>query len=87
MTHLVEPVGRRGEPAPVEDHPDGEVGVVEVEVEGDAPHDDEPRVQVLDLPADRAAGASGGAGLTIRGDRERDPKMKWVQSAEKSGSC
>ena len=59
VIHLIEPIRRRGELAPIEDHPQGEVGVVEVEVEGHAPHDDQTRVQVLDLPADCAAGARG----------------------------
>ena len=53
--HLIEPVSGGGELAPVEDHADGEVGVVQVEVEGDGPHDDQPRVQVLHLPRHRPA--------------------------------
>ncbi len=36
---------------------------MQVEVEGDAPHDDEAGVQVLDLPTHGPAGASGSAGL------------------------
>ena len=63
VVHLVEPVTGGGEAAAVEDHADGEVGVVEVEVEGDGPHDDEAGVQVLDLPAHGAAGTGGGAAL------------------------
>ena len=58
IVHLVEPVGGGGEPSPVEDHPDGEVGVVDVEVEGDAPHDDEACVHVLDLPTHGPARSS-----------------------------
>ena len=61
--HLIEPVGRRRELPPVEDHPDGEVGVVDVEVEGDAPHHDQPGVHVLDLPADGPASSSRRATL------------------------
>ena len=39
---------------------------MQVEVEGYAPHDDEARVQVLDLPAHRAASAGGGTALECR---------------------
>ena len=63
VVHLVEPVGRRRELAPVEDHPHGEVGVVDVVVERHAPHDYQPGVEVLDLPAHRAAATSRRAGL------------------------
>ena len=57
VVHLVEPVGGGGEPAPVEDHPHGKVRVVDVVVERDAPHDNQPRVQVLHLPAHGSARA------------------------------
>ena len=63
VVHLVEPVGRRGEPAPVEDHAHGEVSVVQVQVERHRPHHDQPRVQVLDLPADGAARTRGRSAL------------------------
>jgi len=58
IVHLVEPVGGRGELSPVEDHPDREVWVVDVEVEGNAPHDNKACVHVLDLPTHGPARSS-----------------------------
>ena len=43
--------------------PDGIVAVSDVEVEGDAPHDDEPHVDLDELPADGAAGPHHGVGV------------------------
>ena len=40
--------------------PDGVVAVPDVEVEGDAPHDDQPHVDLQQLPADCAASAPEG---------------------------
>ena len=40
--------------------PDSVVAVPDVEVEGDAPHDDQPHVDLQQLPADCAAGAPEG---------------------------
>ena len=42
---------------------DGIVAVPDVEVEGDAPHDDEPHVDLDQLPADGPAGAHHGVGV------------------------
>ena len=40
--------------------PDGVVAVPDVEVEGDTPHDDQPHVDLQQLPADCAASAPEG---------------------------
>ena len=40
--------------------PDGVIAVPDVEVEGDAPHDDQPHVDLQQLPADCAASAPEG---------------------------
>ena len=42
---------------------DGIIAVSDVEVEGDAPHDDEPHVDLHQLPADSAAGSHHGVGV------------------------
>ena len=42
---------------------DGIVAVSDVEVEGDAPHDDQPHVDLHQLPADGAAGPHHGVGV------------------------
>lgn len=65
VVHLVEPVGRAGELAPVEYHADGEVRVVDVVVERHAPHDNQSGVQVLDLPTHRATRPSRGSRLLV----------------------
>ena len=63
LPYLIEPVRRRSEPSSIEDHPDCEVRIVDVEVEGHAPHHDQARVHVLDLPAHGPAGPGGSAAL------------------------
>ena len=42
---------------------DGVVAVPDVEVEGDTPHDDQPHVDLQQLPADRAARAREGVSV------------------------
>ena len=41
----------------------GIVGISDIEVEWDAPHDDEPHVDLHQLPGDGAAGPSPGGGV------------------------
>ena len=42
VVHLIEPVGGGAEGALVVDHGQAQVGVVQVEVEGNTPHDNQP---------------------------------------------
>ena len=43
--------------------PDGVVAVPDIEVEGDTPHDDQPHVDLQQLPANCAASAPEGIGV------------------------
>ena len=66
LYHLLVPVGQHvpGEPRAQLDHAYPEVGVVDLEVVGDAPHDDQVDILLLQLPGDGAAGP-GELGLLV----------------------
>ena len=66
VDHLLVPVGQHvpGEPGAQLHHAYPEVGVVDLEVVGDAPHDDQVDILLLQLPGDGAAGP-GELGLLV----------------------
>ena len=66
LYHLLVPVGQHvpGEPRAQLDHAYPEVGVVDLEVVGDAPHHDQVDILLLQLPGDGAAGP-GELGLLV----------------------
>ena len=62
---------------------------MQVEVEGDGPHDDEPRVQVLDLPRHRPARPGRGAALQSSNQNQSMKFAKgFVSNVDRgNGSC
>ena len=71
LVHPLVPVGQHvpGELGGEVDHAEREVGVVEVEVVRDGPHDDEVDVLVTQLPGDDSRGASH-AVLIVHGNHD-----------------
>merc|ERR1719245_423268 len=65
VIHLIEPITGRRESSSVEDHSNGKVGIMNIEVEWNTPHDNQSSIKMFNLPADCTTCSSGSSTLLV----------------------